>query len=349
MTDSFSSYRAWALTHRQAPGTVEKSVRYLRFFARERELDLEPATLSQERVIQFLARWRLAGVKPRTLNSWVRELNLWSRFNELGWRMEYFRHHDVPKIQVPTREIVDQLRALRWPNPTVNARNHAILALLCDMGPRRQEIVSLQVRDVIDTADGPAVVVRHGKGEKERILWIDPSTRDLIRTYVDRYRIRSHAVALFTTPIGKVSYGYLGRLVQEMGASVGAPWLSCHKLRHYVTDQLLDAGVSVPSVAEVLGHARWETTALYRSKRLAKVRAELEIRGASRTRFGPPTQGRKEGEMRVKPERSVTERASQTESSTGRDGSRGKRSEGGASAGLHHSPRFLIMPSEGWN
>lgn len=144
--------------------------------------------------------------------------------------------------------------------------------------------------DLADRARTPAgrpiVRVRFGKGEKERSLYIDESTDRLLEEYVAHHRISSHPRALFTTPRGRVSYGYLARLVHSAGARVGAPWLSAHKLRHYACDSMLDANVSVPSVAAVLGHERWETTALYRSKRLTTIKAEQEIQAASRARFG---------------------------------------------------------------
>lgn len=316
----WSKYRSWALTHGQALGTASKGARYLRFFESEKALDLEQLTL--DRALEFLATWREKGTKPRTLNSWVRELNLWARFRELGWKVPYFRHHDVPHVQVPDRALVDRLRSMRWANPSTMARNRALISLLSDMGPRRAEIVALSRGDVLETANGSVLFVRHGKGEKERQLWIDPSTAELLRTYVAHYRISSHPTALFTTASGRLSYQYLGKIVKEAGARAGAPWLSCHKLRHFVADQLLDSGVSVPSVAEVLGHARWETTALYRSKRLTKIRAEQEVRSVSQLRFGKV--------KTVGSDRGVAER---TASRAGRSGSRGNQPPGDKSRG----------------
>lgn len=278
-------YRSWCLGHDLAPSTTEKSGRYLRFF--ERQYGLELARLSRDDAISFLARGREVGVKPKTLNSWVRELNLWSRFRSLGWKMAYYRRRGVPFVQVPDERTVRSLRALTWPNPSTSARNHALIALLADQGPRRNEVVRLDLADVRATPEGrPVVSVRFGKGEKERLLYVDETTATAIREYVDRFRIASDPRALFTTPRGRISYAYLAKVVKDAGARVGAPWLSPHKLRHYVCDSLLDANVSVPSVAEVLGHARWETTELYRSRRLTKVRAEQEIRAVARVRFG---------------------------------------------------------------
>lgn len=285
--EMWARYRSWCLANDLAPSTATKAVRYLRFFEREHGVDLSPRSLTQDCVLDLLASARARGLKPKTLNNWARELNLWARFHQLPWKLAYFRRRTNPIVRVPDEKVVRALRRLTWSNPTTSARNRAIIALLADMGPRRNEIIHLDLADLHLNDDGtPMVRVRFGKGEKERELFIDPSTHELLQLYIERYRIHSDSRALFTTPRGRISYAYIARVVKDAGARVGAPWISAHKIRHYVCDSLLDAGVSVPSVAQVLGHEHWETTALYRSKRLTVVRAEKEVRAASRARFG---------------------------------------------------------------
>lgn len=286
---TWDRYRAWCLANDHAFTTVAKSVRYLIFLEREKGLRLGPEPLSRELAYEVLARGRSSGTKPQTLNSWIREINLWAAYQSLGWKLNYFRNRGTPVIPVPDRAGVRRLLKLTWVNPSANARNRAMLALLVDQGPRRNEIVRMDLADLQRTQRGdPVLIVRHGKGEKQRALFIDPSTEGLLRTYISTYRIASDRAALFTGPRGRLSHAYLAKIVKDAGVRIGLPWLSAHKLRHYCCDSLLDAGVSIASAAQVFGHTKLETTALYRSKRLAKVRAEQEVRAASRARFGRP-------------------------------------------------------------
>lgn len=286
ITDAlWSDFRSWSLSTDHAPSTTAKGIRYLRFLERERALPLDTLTLHD--VQALLARGRQDGVKPSTLNSWIREINLWGRFRNIGWKVDYFRNRSRPVVRVPNEREIRRLRELRWSNRAADARNRAILATMLDVGPRRSELALMDVQDLTRSQDGaPVLMVRHGKGGKERPLWIDTATDVLLRTYIENYRSRSHPTALFTTPRGRISDAYLARVIQKAGAEAGAPWLSPHKLRHACCDSLLDAGVSIPSVAALLGHARWETTALYRTKRLEQQAAEKEVRAASRARFG---------------------------------------------------------------
>jgi hypothetical protein len=54
---------------------------------------------------------------------------------------------------------------------------------------------------------------------------------------------------------------------------------------HFAADDLLDRGVSVQSVAQMLGHEKVETTMLYRTKRLSRLYADKEVRAVDRARF----------------------------------------------------------------
>ena len=297
--ERLSRFRSWQIALDHALSTADKSVRYLRFLERQ-GLELERPGFTHEHVLRFLAEGRQRGVKPRTLNSWVREINLWARFLNVGWHVPYYRRRSGPPIQVPDRELVAKLLRSTYVSPGVQARNRAILALLADVGIRRNELVHLHLSDRVQLESGPGLRIRFGKGENERDVPLDQEVSELVEEYVRSYRSRSHPSALFTTGIGAVSYGYLGRLVQEAGARLGAPWLSCHKLRHFVADVTLDAGMPVSSVAEILGHKRWETTQLYRQRRLQKIRAEADFRSTAKSRS---IFGGKMGQIRPRLER----------------------------------------------
>lgn len=323
--ETWARYRSWMLTHGCGLSTTAKSLRYLKWFERERGLDLNPERLTESAVVEFLAGWRQTGVKPRTLNSWVRELNLWSRYRSLGWKMGYFRRQDTVQIRVPDSAVVRKLLALQSPNPSVNSRNRAILLLLADVGIRRAELVNLQLNDRIQLASGPGLMIRFGKGERSRAVPIDLDAHAALEEYVSRYRAATHTTAMFTTDRGRVSYGYVGMLVKKAGARVGAPWLSAHKLRHFVVDSCLDAGMPVASVAELMGHVRWETTQLYRQKRLARIRAEEDFRVSAAKRSA--LRGTLK-QIKPKVERAVT---TPSESTQLTDGSTGVRRPDGKS------------------
>jgi site-specific recombinase XerD len=280
---TWSAYQEWALTDgRLSPRTTEKSARYLRFLE---TLGVDLLQLDRARYLQVLATARSGGRAPYTLNLWVTQLNRWVKFRGLEWKLPTYRHHHRADVPAPSREQVGKLWGLQWDDPGTTSRNRAIFAVLLDKGVRRQEVVDLNLGDFVHTTKGPSLVVRHGKGEKERTVPLAAETAQLLRTYVQFYRHASDQRALFTTPGGRISHQYLGKVVKVAGERIGLPWLSCHKLRHFAVDDLLDRGVSVTTVAEVVGHEKVETTMLYRTKRLGRLYAEREVRAADRGRF----------------------------------------------------------------
>ncbi|HEV2317969.1 MAG TPA: tyrosine-type recombinase/integrase [Thermoplasmata archaeon] len=285
----WSAYQVWAeVDGRLAPRTVDKSLRYLRFFEK-RGLDLDPDRLTRAAILEFLAAARSAGRAPPVLNLWVTQLNRWIRFARLDCeRIPTFRHHHVADVPAPSREEAQRLWALTWRDPSTSGRNRAVLAVLLDKGIRRQEIIDLNLTDFIQTRKGPSLIIRRGKGEKERTVPLHPEAAARLQTYLDTYRIASDDVALFTTPRGRISHGYIGKIVKVAGEKARIPWISPHKLRHFATDDMLDRGVAIESAAYILGHEKVETTIAYRSKRLRRELAEDEVRTADRGRFRSP-------------------------------------------------------------
>ena len=284
----FSRYRSWCLAQGHSMKTVTKSVRYLVHFAEDRGLDLAPNALTEDAAIEFMAKCREQGTHPKTLNNYVRELNLWSRFNKLGWKLSYFRRHAPVLMDLLSEEDEERLRAVRFADPSANARNRAMLLLSLDQGPRRDEMLQMKLSDLVDTpGGGKGILVRRGKGDKPRLLYLAPETWNAIRSYVETYRIHSDASALFTARRGPVSYGMMGKIAKEIGRAAGVPHFSWHRGRHRMIDAMLDRGVPLPAIQEVAGHSKAETTVAYASRRALRSLTEREVRNFQKRRFDP--------------------------------------------------------------
>jgi site-specific recombinase XerD len=285
----FARYRSWCLAQGHSLRTVTKSVRYLVHFGEDRGLELGPSVLSEDRVIEWIAKCRESGTHPKTLNNYVRELNLWSRFNKLGWKLSYFRRHAPVLADLLSEEDEDRLRQVRFADPSLNARNRAMLLLSLDQGPRRDEMLQMKLSDLVDTpGGGKGILVRRGKGDKPRLLYISGEVWVAIDTYVRSYRIRSDSSALFTARRGPVSYGMMGKIAKDIGRAAGVLNFSWHRGRHRMIDAMLDRGVPLPAIQEVAGHSKAETTVAYASRRALRTLTEREVRSFQKRRFEPP-------------------------------------------------------------
>ena len=147
----------------------------------------------------------------------------------------------------------------------VGQRDRAVLELLYGTGLRLMECVRLDLADV-DLARG-TVLVRNGKGRKDRFVPITGRARAAIETYLrearpaltEREDDRSLFVSRHGTRLGGMS---IRAMVRRYGLSVGVK-LSTHVLRHSYATHLLQGGADVRHVQELLGHKDVSTTALY--------------------------------------------------------------------------------------
>ncbi|MBI5826301.1 MAG: tyrosine recombinase XerC [Deltaproteobacteria bacterium] len=143
-------------------------------------------------------------------------------------------------------------------------RDLAILEALYSSGIRVSELTGLDMKDV-DLSSGTIKVL--GKGGKERIAYIGVHARDALMAYIGAHRAGATADApLFTGARGKgrVSQRTVQRLVKKYVLKSGIDKTPTpHALRHTFATHLLDAGVDLRSIQEMLGHSKLSTTQRY--------------------------------------------------------------------------------------
>jgi len=138
------------------------------------------------------------------------------------------------------------------------ARMCAILMYSC--GLRISEALHLKVTDI--DSQRMVVIVRSGKGNKDRHIPLPRRTLELLRDYWREYRPKTW---LFVTPDGRpladhsVRY-FLKKARQDTGIRKR---VSCHTLRHSYATNLMAKGVDVRVIQVLLGHRSLKTTTLY--------------------------------------------------------------------------------------
>jgi len=141
-------------------------------------------------------------------------------------------------------------------------RDQALLETLYSSGARVSEVVNLNLDDV-DLHEGIATVL--GKGRKERIV---PLGTHAVRALV-AYR-RSLPAGTVSGPLfrnrrgGRLTTRSVERLVAQAARDLpNFPSLSPHGLRHSFATHLLDGGVDLRAIQELLGHVSVSTTQRY--------------------------------------------------------------------------------------
>jgi integrase/recombinase XerD len=135
------------------------------------------------------------------------------------------------------------------------------LRLIYACGLRLREGTQLQVSDI--DSQRMLVCVRQGKGGNERCVPLAPRVLELLRAYWQRQRprpwlfpARHQQTPLPATTLQKT----FTRVVRQSGMAKEA---SIHTLRHSYATHLLERGVSIRVIQELLGHKSLRTTARY--------------------------------------------------------------------------------------
>lgn len=142
-------------------------------------------------------------------------------------------------------------------------RDFCIITMFLNCGIRISELVSLNLSDIQD--DRLRVL---GKGNKERIVFLNTASLNALHDWLD-VRTNSGAAdpnALFLTRrhtrITKAGVHYmLKKRFTEAG--LDSSKYSAHKLRHTAATLMLQNGVDVRTLQEVLGHEHLNTTQIY--------------------------------------------------------------------------------------
>jgi integrase/recombinase XerD len=160
----------------------------------------------------------------------------------------------------------ETMRLLNQPNrkcPT-GLRNYTIMAVMWRAGLRVSEAIALQPVH-IDFKHGLIRVVE-GKGKKDRTLYVDPFTIDVLQKWLEvRKSITSKHKHLFVTLQGEpLDDSYLRRMVKREAKQAGIEKdVHPHTLRHSFATDLLNDGFTLVEVQDALGHANLSTTQVY--------------------------------------------------------------------------------------
>jgi integrase/recombinase XerD len=163
------------------------------------------------------------------------------------------------------------------PRPA-GARDAALLAVPTLCGPRRSELISLDLADYDATAG--TLRVRSGKGNKERLLVGNPQMGQALAEWLEVREPRPGPLFLPLTKGGKLCWRRLtdksvSWILQVRASQAAVRDFSPHDMRRTCISNLLDSGADLVTVAELAGHASVTTTAKYDRRGEAAKRAAM--------------------------------------------------------------------------
>ncbi|NFM56634.1 transposase [Clostridium botulinum] len=149
-------------------------------------------------------------------------------------------------------------------------RNYAIVTIMAYAGLRISEVLNLKINDIDLTSK--ELIVKEGKGNKERIVYINSKIIESIKEYL-KVRKEDNTDYLFISNKG----GKLDRTVINKVFKKYSDKITPHTLRHFYCSNALEAGFSVHEVANQAGHSNIHTTLLYTNPSKEKMKNKAEL------------------------------------------------------------------------
>jgi integrase/recombinase XerD len=182
----------------------------------------------------------------------------------------------VPSVLSP--EQINELLAAPTRRDACWRRDRAMLELLYATGCRASEASDLKMHD-LHLAEGYCIC--HGKGDKQRIVMLGPTSVRAIEDYFEHERGELAARSKSNPPWVLLSYRgrrirreRIWELLKRYSRRIGAPRdVSPHTLRHSFATHMLAGGADLRQVQEMLGHASIGTTQIYTHVDMSRLKA----------------------------------------------------------------------------
>ena len=250
-------------TDQLPPDVLERFYTWLvRAYGKERRATLQTYVAGARAFFRYLVRHRQA--PPDTSFEEIK-----AGLQEVMGRSSY----KTPRIDQRLFQVLQYVDALPIPADGEEARrlellrDKAILRTLFCTGMRRAELCSLNRADLDDGWADQALIT--GKGERERVVFFDEPTLEVIRRYLearrDGYRplfLRHNRGRGKPGPGGanyRLSPQTVWLVVKKYAALAGVP-ATPHAFRHSKASVMLNRGAKLSEVQDILGHASPETT-----------------------------------------------------------------------------------------
>ncbi|MEA3329110.1 MAG: site-specific tyrosine recombinase/integron integrase [Nanoarchaeota archaeon] len=159
-------------------------------------------------------------------------------------------------------------------NELQTQKSKLIVCLMYACGFRVSELTNLKIDDI----NFPEKIghIRQAKGNKDRIFNIPEF---LIEELQEQTKKQEGKTYLFTGRKGKLSTRNLQKIVSSAANRAGLKNIHCHTLRHSFATHLLEEGIDIRKIQELLGHADLSTTQIYTqvsTEELKKIKSPLD-------------------------------------------------------------------------
>lgn len=235
--------------------TIKSYLGCLREYFVYKERDWQ--TLDNENIKAFLLKKQTRGYAAQTINLYLNAIKFfYQRFlkSPVGIKIRYLKRNQKLPV-VLSRDEVNQIISL-----PKNAKHRLMLSLAYGAGLRVSEIVNLKVKDI--DLDELILHLKMSKGRKDRITVVPEKLKSHLQNLIagknmNEFVFSSERGGKLTTRTAQAVFAVA---LKKSGIKKQATF---HSLRHSFATHLLENGVDIRYIQELLGHKNIQTTQVY--------------------------------------------------------------------------------------
>ncbi len=234
----------------------------------EEELSREKfRTLTSRDVKSWLARRRMSGISVRSNARALSSLRMFCKFAQQQHKISTDavfeirfprKRHTLPR-PIQYEDIISMIKAVDSKPDWALKRDQALIILIYSAGLRISEALNIKQSNIVEMK-----IRVIGKGKKERIVPLLDIAQDAIDKYMQACPFEVKDFIFLGKRGGQLSRTLFARTIRNLRIKIGLQdTATTHALRHSCATHLLQNGVGIRSVQELLGHASLSSTAIY--------------------------------------------------------------------------------------
>ena len=234
--------------------------------------------LIRANVLDYISYLRtVKGLNNRSVNAKLASLHSFNLYLiSAGYKTEVvLTKEDYLKVQTAyaSPSTVDRGEVERFRQEILEnngIRNYAIVTILAYAGLRISECLELRMGDISLAAR--EITVRHGKGDKMRVVYFGNKVANAVREYLKSRPATENPYLFPGRGDSHLTRGQVNRIFNAHSASI-----TPHTLRHFFCSNALENGYSIGELANQAGHSNVHTTLLYTNPTKEKMKEKANL------------------------------------------------------------------------
>jgi site-specific recombinase XerD len=261
MTHVIINFRRHLKRRNYSPHTVKYYLNIIKQYVIWLNVPLEQATVEKvDAYIDYLHRKRM---HPASINLYlviIRVFYDYLRYEERVDLTNPVKHNRRLRVPKPLPRSLRDQEVEKLFGMIKNKRDIAMFKLMLRCGFRVEEVSNLSLGHI--DLKKRRIIVQQGKGGKGRVVYISDDAHDALVAYLkirSHYRVKKVFLVEKGTYKGQpISIRGIQKRIEYYAKKTGLK-VSCHRLRHTMATQLLNAEAEVETIQDLLGH-NWITT-----------------------------------------------------------------------------------------